>query len=240
MMLDFVRASGRASERKALLFAVGSCRRIWHLLEDERSRRAVEVVERFVDGLVADDEVDDARENSADASGAAYRAATDAGWSAASWTANAAANAAYCVFFFVWDWPSDHRLIEAHIWAARAAAGTDVEGTPSETARPDGLKTESWEQCALLRDIFGNPFRPLPALPGSLLSWNDGLVPRLARSAYDERHLPSGHLDQDRLAVVADALVDAGCDDAELLGHLRGSDIHVRGCWALDTILGKG
>jgi hypothetical protein len=58
------------------------------------------------------------------------------------------------------------------------------------------------------------------------------VVPKLARSIYDTR-------DFDRLAVLADALEDAGCTDAELLGHLRGPGPHVRGCWALDKVLGK-
>jgi hypothetical protein len=39
--------------------------------------------------------------------------------------------------------------------------------------------------------------------------------------------------------VLADALEDAGCSDAGLLGHLRSPGPHVRGCWALDLVLGK-
>jgi hypothetical protein len=65
-------------------------------------------------------------------------------------------------------------------------------------------------------------------------------VGKLARAAYEERRLPSGELDLARLAVLADALEDAGCADAELLGHLRGTGPHVRGCHVLDAILGKG
>jgi hypothetical protein len=55
-----------------------------------------------------------------------------------------------------------------------------------------------------------------------------------------ERSLPSGELDPARLAVLADALEDAGCTDAELPGHLHSAGPHVRGCRALDLILGKG
>jgi hypothetical protein len=43
----------------------------------------------------------------------------------------------------------------------------------------------------------------------------------------------------DRIPLLADALEDAGCTDAELLGHLRGPGPHVRGCWAVDVVLGK-
>jgi hypothetical protein len=86
--------------------------------------------------------------------------------------------------------------------------------------------------CDLLRCIFGNPFHPQPVLDSSILAWNGGTVPKLAQAVYEERAF-------DRLPVLADALEDAGCADAELLGHLRGPGPHVRGCWAVDLLLGK-
>jgi hypothetical protein len=97
------------------------------------------------------------------------------------------------------------------------------------------------EQPALVRDIFGPlPFRPLQPLAPSLLAWQDGQVIRLAQAAYEHRLLPSGHLDSQRLAVLCDALLDAGCPaDDELLLHLRGEGPHWRGCFALDALLGR-
>ncbi len=65
-------------------------------------------------------------------------------------------------------------------------------------------------------------------------------VAALAMPAYDERLLTSGHLDPARLAVLSDALEEAGCTDADILTHLRSPGHHVRGCWALDLVLGKG
>jgi hypothetical protein len=91
------------------------------------------------------------------------------------------------------------------------------------------------KQTGVLRDLFGNPFRPVVLDP----SWRIPAVVSLAQAAYDNRALPSGHLDQARLAVLADALEEAGCTDADLLGHLRGPGPHVRGCWAVDALLEK-
>jgi hypothetical protein len=95
---------------------------------------------------------------------------------------------------------------------------------------------EAGAQAGLLRDVFGNPFRRVSPDPG----WRPSTVVRLAEAAYDERQLPSGHLDPARLAVLADALEAAGCDNPEILAHLRGPGPHVRGCWGLDLVLGRG
>ena len=67
---------------------------------------------------------------------------------------------------------------------------------------------------------------------------NGATVVRMARSVYDDRRLPSGEFDSDRLAVLADALEDAGADEL-LVGHCRGPGPHVRGCVAVDLLLGK-
>ena len=92
---------------------------------------------------------------------------------------------------------------------------------------------ESVAQSQLVRDIFGTPFRPITLAPALRTS----TVASLAHAAYDERHPPSGELDQDRLSVLADALEEEGAPD-ELVAHLRGPGPHVRGCWALDLALG--
>ena len=86
-------------------------------------------------------------------------------------------------------------------------------------------------QANLLRDLAGNPYRT-PHLQPACLTWNDSTVVRIAQAIYDDRafnHLP----------ILADALEDAGCDDAVLLAHCRGAGPHVRGCWAVDLLLGK-
>jgi hypothetical protein len=80
-----------------------------------------------------------------------------------------------------------------------------------------------------IREIFGNPFRPVTFNA----AWRTSTVVALATGIYDERAF-------DRLPILADALQDAGCDADDLLNHLRDpAATHVRGCWALDLVLGK-
>jgi hypothetical protein len=66
-----------------------------------------------------------------------------------------------------------------------------------------------------------------------------GVVVCLAQAAYENRQLPPGLLDNARLAVLADALEEAGCQDPVILGHLRSGGEHVRGCFVVDALLGK-
>jgi hypothetical protein len=87
----------------------------------------------------------------------------------------------------------------------------------------------------VLRDLFGNPFRPVTLPP----AWRTAEGFALAQAAYNERKLPAGTLDVGRLAVLADALEDAGCSDRTVLEHIRGPGPHVRGCWVVDLLLGK-
>jgi hypothetical protein len=219
---------GRASERKARLFAVACCRRIWYLLEDERSRMAVAVAERFADGLATASEVGAARRDADDA----YRYRDPAS------PHDSAAYAAVSVC-----------LKEARLAAEFAAVYTGyavgdhavrLGGTSQIIFRGkhEAQTAENIASCSLLREFFGNPFHPV-SIPSAVLAWNDSTVVRLAQAAYQERHLPAGTLDSGRLAVLADALEEAGCTDADVVGHLRGPGPHVRGCWVVDLCLGK-
>jgi hypothetical protein len=91
-----------------------------------------------------------------------------------------------------------------------------------------------------LHDIIGNPFAPPPHVEEAWLAWNDGTVRRLAEASYGERSLPDGKLDAGRLAILSDALEEAGCADQQVLTHLRQQGaVHVRGCWVVDLLLNK-
>jgi hypothetical protein len=111
-------------------------------------------------------------------------------------------------------------------------------GGPWALHKDTARASERLVQASLLRCIFGNPFRPV-AIEPAWLRWQDGTLRHLARSTYQERTLPAGTFDTGRLAVLADALEEAGCTDADLLAHCRGPGPHARGCWPVDLILGK-
>lgn len=115
-----------------------------------------------------------------------------------------------------------HSAIPPDLWATAA----------SDEAAEAAVESERPKQLHLFRDVFANPFRSV-SIKGCWLKWNEGTVVKLAQGMYDERAF-------DRLPILADALEDAGCGDAEILAHCRQPGEHVRGCWCLDLLLGKG
>jgi hypothetical protein len=222
------------SERKMRLFAIACCRRIWDRITDPRSRAAVEFAEQHVEVNVvrrrerpavekaareACQEADEARQRSRNQpdhitrmidSGACHAALTTLG-SGGWFTADEASR--YSSYVIEWQWARDNGG-DPFVW--------------DPTSREVAFR----QQLPLLHDIFANPFRPPPPLSPAVLAWNDGTVRKLAQAIYDEGTF-------DRLPVLADALEDAGCADAALVAHCRGPGPHVRGCWAVDVILGK-
>jgi hypothetical protein len=223
----------KASERKLRLFAVACCRdacgatltegeTVHHALRV--GRRLLTACERHADGAVGDQEL------------AASRAEAEAARRSPlpgegpfdlelRWSSRAAGPPEELLAL-----PAGLRAEHADWWGGMF---TFYGGTGEEWQQyhDQGLEAISLRQCQLLRDVFGNPFRPV-ALNRAWLSWEGGTVAKLAAAVYDERAF-------DRLPILADALEEAGCDAAELLTHLRGPGPHVRGCWALDLLLGK-
>jgi hypothetical protein len=237
-MLDWLRTNGVLSERKARLFAVACCRRIWPLVE-QRGRRAVEVAERFADALATGAELDAAREEARRWSEVCQMVATydpfDDGGVAAAEAMALAVEAAQAGFVVC----APERAVAATVlttttrhdsWKDRQFASVWTEAKSAAQGAMRG------ELAGLLRDLFGPlPFRPVTLDPAC----RTPQVVALAQAAYDQRELPAGALDPARLAVLADAVEEAGCDQADLLSHLRGPGPHVRGCWAVDLVLGK-
>jgi hypothetical protein len=267
--MDFL--GEKASDRRLRLFAVACCRRIWSLLTDERSRKAVEVADWYADGLVGRDELSVANQAAYEFANLAARESDvtspyDMNFAALCvaysrhLVSSFAGYAAYHVTSHAPEWVvAAHGPGAAATWvytscldsAAWAAAAATVSEAYLDMARDDGeaaarqtqfqsaAEAEGMMQAALLRDFYGNPFRPSPPLPPAVLAWHDGTVRRIAEGIYAERRMPEGTLDTARLAVLADALLDAGCEDEGLMEHCRGPGGHVRGCWAVDRLLKK-
>jgi hypothetical protein len=210
----------KAHARKLRLFACACARRVWRRITEKVGRRAVEVAEKFADGLATAEELSAARSALRKyLASSAFRHKPDDGASTAYYTTlegayTGARNA-------------------AELGRETAAFKSNVDAATLEAGR----RAEQQQQCDLLRCIFGPlPFRPPPRLHPA---WLTPQVAALAQAAYDQRTLPAGTLDPARLGVLADALEEAGCTDTEILGHLRGPGPHVRGCWAVDLLLGK-
>jgi hypothetical protein len=244
-MLRFLKWSPK--HRKSLLFAVACCRRLGDLLVDPRSRSVLGVLEAFADRNVSSREVKVARK-------AAHAAATDVDRPRVAMDRLHYGRAAESE---TPEFRERYRIVgQQHHGAFAVAAaldchnsdGTDYTETPVHVAMrcqnalgvagdeedafgvDAGRRGESVYQAALLRDIFGNPFRPV-AIDRAWLTTD---VLALARGCYDDRAF-------DRMPILADALQDAGCDHEELLVHCRDTNhVHVRGCWVVDLLLGKG
>jgi hypothetical protein len=204
-----------ASERKLMLFCVACCRRTLHLLQDERCRAAIDVAERFADGVACEQELRSAEQAASEVAGLGEFAGDDS-WHRDSFAAGTEGPA------------------KAAVWATAKGRGglcSQVSDAAATAAAPTWAdRNREWAVHAdLLRCLFGNPFGTAPAFDPC---WRTPSVPALAQRVYDERAF-------DRLPELADALAAAGCRNAEVLGHLRSASVHVRGCWALDLILGK-
>lgn len=214
----------KAGRRKLRLFGVACCRQLRGVMPDSRSLAAVEVAERFADGRASREEVSLA----AEAAGQAFEDA----WQA--WLDAPKVGGCPPVI------DSYHPAMAAASLLSSQAGNFGVAGRCSSWKNSGApgyrayLRRGFW-QANVLRCIFGNPFRPV-ALDAALRTPD---VLALAQAAYDKRKLPAGTLNPKRLAVLADALEDAGCTDTEILSHLRGPGPHVRGCWPVDLLLGK-
>ena len=269
-MLAFVRGNGRLSEWRRHLFVCACVRRVWRLLSDERSRKALEMAETLPYELVGAAEL---RAAVLAADKAAYRANGRANQAKAARQAARVARATLKRLAADERTPTAPHAIEraeqvarrARERAAKLAAQAEETRGAREAARAVVLcvraawyRTQnlpgteiSWQQaveaaavaagntscedrirCDLLRDIAGNPFRPPPAVNAAWLAWHDGAVRNLAEVIFQERAF-------ERMPALTDALEDAGCADPVLLGHLRGPGPHTRGCFVIDSLLGK-
>jgi hypothetical protein len=203
-----------ASPRKFRLFSVACCRHIWGLLEDPRSREAVEVGERYADGLADEAERRDAAERA--------RAVDPSERDGPAFAALMAVDL---------NSPPGHTDADWGLAIEARAGAADVAPRLAHAAEAGGsdLSDMRLAHCHLIRDVFGNPFRPVAIDP----TWRPPLVMSLARGIYNRRAF-------DRMPLLGELLKEAGCRDAEVLEHCTpGQGGHVRGCWLIDALLGR-
>lgn len=215
LLVGVARVQPPGWDRKLRLFACACWRQIGHLVGDPFRQAVLDVAERYADGQAGVAELASVRRGSM---GVAAGTGMTAAWyaaQAAEWRLADSLQRARTPFIQDWKgWPPSLKT-----WLE---VGREVQPVAQEQLHSG--------QCDLLREIFGNPFRPCRCNP-VWRAWNDGCAVRIARTIYDERRFGE-------LPIFADALLDAGCDSEEMLEHCRAARPHVRGCWALDLVLG--
>jgi hypothetical protein len=219
--------------RCGVLFAVACCRSVWHLLPAEPGQTAVLTAERYADGAATREALEAAEQRAYEAGERIIETMPDVAWKASpAWHAMWAAGSFTGAM-------SGRRPLSGASFHVRQAIAWDQAPAPRRREDRDQLvKSEAVRQWCIVRDIFGDPFHVVAPSP-TVLRWEGGTVARLAHAAYAERNMPGGTLEPQRLAVLSDALEEAGAD-AFLIEHLRGPGPHWRGCWAIDRLTGKG
>jgi hypothetical protein len=200
----------KVSDRKLRLFAVACCRRIEKLWGRNVSHQAILTAEQYADGLITAEELETAR----NLVQSQLELHPGEPYDSSYWA---------CCMDMLHD--SD---MSARNAALTSALLLDHNADHFDTLCEQIRAEEKAAQCNLLRDIIGYPYRPIALAPAC----RTPEVLLLARSLYEERRFED-------MPVLADALEEAGCQDAAVLGHCRGPGPHVRGCWVLDLLLGK-
>jgi predicted nucleic acid-binding protein len=205
LMLDFLFTHASYSERKMRLFAVACYWQVSEFHWDEPLLEAeINAIEQYADELISRDEL-------------------------------RAVSLAHYRQLFPNEEDSALRIVELEadyaMQTAEWAADLARSGGPHGEERSWPVGTAEAKQAHLLRDLFGNPFRP-ESIDLSWLTWNDQGIPKLARAIYDERRFED-------LFILAHALEQAGCTNHDILVHFRDKDEHARGCWLLDLLLNR-
>jgi hypothetical protein len=227
-MLRHVRA--RATARKLQLLACGCCRLVSEHLTDDQ-RKLLDVIERHADGLTTVAEY----ERVVDECGRASNEVTER-FRAIPRPPTRIEDAAVYALQAVVCTPADaglQRTVERVIEVAGLAGGS---------YRREANQRIQQQVCDLFREVVGDPFAERMVVGPEWVQSGGTVTGRMTRVGETARTLAVGiQVLQafDRMPILADALEEDGCSDAELLAHLRDPRPHARGCWALDLVLGK-
>jgi hypothetical protein len=201
----------KLSGRKMRLFSCACCRRVWNLMSDERLKKALDKLEGVADNARLDQQRIEASKLAAAFRQQHYD--------------EVGKEEEISIAAELWS------TAQKAIWRVAAACGEGAAAAFAWANVSEFNKRQQEErknQVQLLRDILGNPFRPITLNP----SWLTSTVTTLAQQMYDSR-------DFSAMPILADALQDAGCDNEQILNHCRQPGVHVRGCFVVDLLLDK-
>jgi hypothetical protein len=212
-MVAILAQSRQAYERKLWLFAINCFRRLADAADTERFYSTLRSVEEYADGLIT---LETFREALRAVHGTDFHLSHVMRGDAASAANDGSSHCATDI--------AQHRYLDD--------CPPEADQVQRHQMFEVAFSAERAAQTELLRELIGPlAFRPV-TFAADCLTWNDSTVRRIAQAIYDERAF-------DRLPILADALEDAGCDNADILTHCRGDGPHVRGCWVVDLLLGK-
>lgn len=213
----------RTSERKLRLFACECYHRVADLLPNPLARQAVAVAEDYADGKATLEELKLAKRlvwDPLDAMEERWRASHGEERIALLSTHHALALAL--------------QVVRPIAQQAAYYASSNAYLAYSEIANPTAPRHDDrrWQseqqekqiQADLLRCICGDPLV-------ENVSCENAEVTRLAQKIYDERYF-------EKLPTLADAMEHIGCASEEALKHARSRQVHSRGCWVIDRVLG--
>ena len=208
-MLDFLR--GKASNRKARLYTVWCCRQC-ESFPDTRMQAAINLAERL----------EEATKKERDAAVAGV-------WEVLT-ELDPVDNEPYLLPEYVAIELLEDRYSIEDASNSPYSMASDAQARNKDGHSFDGLAEELFiEQTEAIRELFGNPFRPVVLNPRWLTSTVIGIAESIDR-----------HAQYHNMPILADALEDAGCDNSDILTHCREDRFHARGCWVLDLLLGHG
>jgi len=218
LMLEYLFAH-RVTRRKLRLLACACCRHYWASLTDRRTRQTVVACEQNADRLITRAQLVEAAQQA----------------QLAEYEAPQFERSAYTAVLLTASTDIRQSVHPALGWlqqmARWEAAYECVPGMDETAVVNEAERSERARQCAVVRELWGNPFRYLP-VNEDWRRWQDGTVVKLARAIYDERNFHD-------LPILADALMDAGCGNERLVEHFQTPEGHSLGCWALDAVLGR-
>ncbi|WP_246523261.1 hypothetical protein [Gemmata palustris] len=197
---------GRTSDRKSYLFAAECFWRLSRMIPSPRQREALAVLEKWAEGTATP------AERAAAAKGVRFGCYEFLSRIAIEGPASG----------------DDPHFVGLMLYRELVRSSPAVHALSASAGVVDRLE-EQVRQSELVREIFGNPFRPVAFSS----EWRTSTAVALAAQMYEAREFGA-------MPILADALQDAGCDSADILDHCRDASApHVRGCWVVDLVLGK-